>query len=87
MQFFGIDTFVDHPYEQAFSPEFKAVLACYIQGVNAYAAAHPDQRGAHRSVTLVVTVWSAEMVSAASEKEGGPSLIRTSRLKPSGSVG
>jgi acyl-homoserine-lactone acylase len=41
--FFGIDTFVEAHYEQMISPDFKKVLDGYIQGVNDYAAAHPDE--------------------------------------------
>lgn len=43
LRFFGIDTLVDNNYERAISNDFKKVLNGYIQGVNAYAAQHPDE--------------------------------------------
>ncbi|MCG3167676.1 MAG: Glutaryl-7-aminocephalosporanic-acid acylase [Bacteroidia bacterium] len=43
LQFFGIDTLVDNNYERLISADFKKVLEGYIQGVNDFAAAHPDQ--------------------------------------------
>lgn len=80
MQFFGIDTFVDHHYEQSFSPEFKAVLAGYIQGVNSYAAAHPGQvlvrrvlpfttHDLIRSYTLNLTLFAGAGIALKSIKE------------------
>jgi acyl-homoserine-lactone acylase len=43
LKFFGIDTLVDNNYERALSTDFKKVLDGYIQGVNDYAAKHPDE--------------------------------------------
>lgn len=43
LQFFGIDTLVDNNYERLISADFKKVLEGYIQGVNDFAATHPDQ--------------------------------------------
>lgn len=43
LRFFGIDTLVDNNYETAISSDFKKVLEGYIQGVNDYAAKHPDE--------------------------------------------
>lgn len=43
LQFFGIDTLVDNNYERALSNSFKKVLSGYIQGVNDYAAKHPEE--------------------------------------------
>ena len=43
MRFFGIDTLVDNNYDRVLSGDFKKVLEGYIQGVNAYASAHPDE--------------------------------------------
>lgn len=43
LRFFGIDTLVDNNYEHRLSPEFRKVLDGYIQGVNDFAAAHPNE--------------------------------------------
>ncbi|MGE0635760.1 MAG: penicillin acylase family protein [Bacteroidia bacterium] len=43
LQFFGIDTLVDNNYERVISSDFKKVLEGYTQGVNDYAAQHPDE--------------------------------------------
>jgi acyl-homoserine-lactone acylase len=43
LRFFGIDTLVDNNYERVLSPDFRKVLDGYIQAVNEYAAAHPDE--------------------------------------------
>ena len=43
MKFFGIDTLVDNNYDQDLSPDYKKVIESYIQGVNDYAAKHPDE--------------------------------------------
>lgn len=43
LKFFGIDTLVDNNYERVISDDFKKVLLGYIQGVNDYAAKHPDE--------------------------------------------
>ena len=43
LKFFGVDTLVDNNYEKALSPDFKKVLEGYIQGVNDYAAKHPNE--------------------------------------------
>ncbi len=40
----GIEALLDTAYrEDAFSPEFKKVLSGYVQGINAYAKAHPKE--------------------------------------------
>ncbi len=43
LKFFGIDTLVDNNYERAISNDFKKVLEGYVQGVNDYAAKHPNE--------------------------------------------
>ncbi len=43
LTFFGIDTLVDNNFEHAISNDFKKVLEGYIQGVNDYAAKHPEE--------------------------------------------
>lgn len=43
LKFFGIDTLVDNNYERVISNDFKKVLNGYVQGVNDYAAKHPDE--------------------------------------------
>ncbi|MCS6933983.1 MAG: penicillin acylase family protein [Chitinophagales bacterium] len=43
IKFFGIDTLVENRYELAISPDFRKVLEGYIQGVNDYAARHPEE--------------------------------------------
>jgi acyl-homoserine-lactone acylase len=43
LRFFGIDTLVDNNYEQQLSPDFRKVLEGYIQGINDYATAHPEE--------------------------------------------
>ncbi|HLP19338.1 MAG TPA: penicillin acylase family protein, partial [Chitinophagales bacterium] len=43
LKFFGVDTLVDNNYERALSAGYKKVLEGYIQGVNDYAAKHPDE--------------------------------------------
>lgn len=43
LRFFGIDTLVDHRYEQDLSADFRKVVAAYIQAVNRYAAKHPEE--------------------------------------------
>lgn len=41
--FTGFDTLVEQQYPEAFSPAFRKVLEGYVQGMNAYARAHPKQ--------------------------------------------
>jgi len=43
MKFFGIDTLVDNNYDKDLSPDYKKVIEAYVQGVNDYAAKHPDE--------------------------------------------
>lgn len=43
LQFLKIDSIVEANYEQDISPEYKKVLTGYVQGLNAYAAAHPKE--------------------------------------------
>ena len=43
LQLLRIDKTVEAEYEQQVSPEFKAYLNGYCQGINAYAAAHPEE--------------------------------------------
>jgi len=43
LRFFSIDTLVDYHYETKISTEFKLVLNAYIQAVNDYAKAHPEE--------------------------------------------
>jgi acyl-homoserine-lactone acylase len=43
LQFLKIDSIVEANYEKDISPEYKKVLAGYVQGINAYAAAHPKE--------------------------------------------
>ncbi|HLP52944.1 MAG TPA: penicillin acylase family protein [Chitinophagales bacterium] len=43
LKFFGVDTLVDNNYDRALSASYKKVLEGYIQGVNDYAAKHPDE--------------------------------------------
>ncbi len=43
LQFLKIDSTVNANYERDISPEYKKVLSGYVQGLNAYAAAHPKE--------------------------------------------
>lgn len=43
MVFFGIDTFVDYHYYTDLSPDYRKVVEAYVQGINDYAAKHPDE--------------------------------------------
>ncbi|HWB64761.1 MAG TPA: penicillin acylase family protein, partial [Chitinophagales bacterium] len=43
VQFFGIDTFVDSHYSTDLSADFRNVLEAYVQGVNDFAAKHPEE--------------------------------------------
>ena len=43
LQFLKIDSTVEANYERDISPEYKKVLSGYVQGLNAYAAAHPNE--------------------------------------------
>ncbi len=43
LKFFGIDTLIDNNYERVISNDFKKVLEGYVQGVNDYAAKHPEE--------------------------------------------
>ncbi|MFW5659224.1 MAG: penicillin acylase family protein, partial [Bacteroidota bacterium] len=43
VHFTRMDTLVEQRYETAFSPEFKRVLAGFVQGLNDYAEAHPKE--------------------------------------------
>lgn len=43
LKFFGIDTLIDNNYQRVISDDFKKVLEGYIQGVNDYAAKHPNE--------------------------------------------
>lgn len=43
MKFFGIDTFVENNFDNDLSTDFKKVMNGYIEGVNDYAASHPDE--------------------------------------------
>lgn len=80
MQFFGIDTMVPKRYEADLSPKFRAVLEAYIQGLNDYAAAHPDEvlmkevlpftaLDAVKSFTLNVTLMSGAGMALKAIKE------------------
>lgn len=43
MKFFGIDTFVDNHFSTDMAPDYLKVMEGYIQGINDYATAHPDE--------------------------------------------
>lgn len=43
LQFLSIDSLVDARYEIDLSPEYRKVLEGYTQGLNAFAAAHPNE--------------------------------------------
>ena len=43
LQFLNIDSIVESDYQTKISTEYKKVLAGYVQGLNAYAAAHPKE--------------------------------------------
>lgn len=43
LRFFGIDTLVDNNYERVLSADFRKLLNGYMQGVNDYAIAHPEE--------------------------------------------
>ncbi len=43
LRFFGIDTLVDNRYMENLSPDFRKVVEAYIQGVNDFAASHPNE--------------------------------------------
>jgi acyl-homoserine-lactone acylase len=43
LKFFGIDTLVENNYSAHLSADFRKVLEGYIQGVNDYAAKHPEE--------------------------------------------
>ncbi len=43
LQFLNIDSTVEANYEKDISPEYKKVLSGYVQGLNAYAVAHPKE--------------------------------------------
>lgn len=44
LQFLKIDSLVDADYETALSEDYRKVVEGYVQGINAYAAAHPKER-------------------------------------------
>ncbi len=43
LKFLSIDTLVDAHYQKDLSPAFKKVVEAFVQGINDYAAAHPDE--------------------------------------------
>ena len=43
VKFLSIDTLVDAHYETDLSPHFKKIVEAFVQGINDYAAAHPDE--------------------------------------------
>lgn len=43
VQFFGVDSLVAQRYQQDLSPEYRKVAEAFVQGVNDYAANHPDE--------------------------------------------
>ncbi|MCS7074966.1 MAG: penicillin acylase family protein, partial [Bacteroidia bacterium] len=43
IQFLNIDSLVASKYETDLSPEFRKVLAGYVQGLNDYATSHPEE--------------------------------------------
>lgn len=43
LKFLGVDTLVDARYTTDLSPEYRKVLEGYIQGINDYAAKHPEE--------------------------------------------
>ncbi len=43
LQFLGIDTLVNNRYEKDIAPDFKKIMDAYVQAVNEFAAAHPDE--------------------------------------------
>lgn len=43
LQFLKIDSTVEANYEKDITPEYKKVLSGYVQGINAYAKAHPKE--------------------------------------------
>ena len=44
MQMFQIREFVESRYAQDISPEYDAILVAYTQGINRYAALHPEEQ-------------------------------------------
>jgi acyl-homoserine-lactone acylase len=69
MQFFRIDTLVESRYFSDLSLEYRKMLNGYMQGINAYAAKHPDEvllksvlpfteKDAVKSFTLSLTLFA-----------------------------
>lgn len=43
VKFLSIDTLVDAHYDRDLSPKFKTIVEAFVQGVNDYAKAHPEE--------------------------------------------
>lgn len=86
LKFFDIDTLVDNNYDQKLSADFKKVLAGYIQGVNDYAAKHPEEvllkkalpftaKEIIKSSTLTLTLFAGAGMALKSIKENHIELL------------
>ncbi len=80
MKFFGIDTFVNAHYDIDLGEDYKKVITAYMQGINDYAAAHPEEvlvknsfpftaREAIMSYTLNTTLMSGAGMALKAIKE------------------
>ena len=78
--FFGIDTLVENHYEKDLSPDYKLIIEAYIQGINDYAAKHPDEvlvkralpfvaKDIVKSSTLTLTLFAGAGMALKSIKE------------------
>ncbi len=86
LKFFGIDTLVDNNYERVLSNNFKKVLEGYIQGINDYAAKHPEEvllkkslpfttRDMIKGSTLTLTLFAGAGMALKSIKENHIELL------------
>lgn len=86
LNFFGIDTLVDNNYDLKLSADFKKVLDAYIQGVNDYAAKHPEEvllkkalpftaKEIIKSSTLTLTLFAGAGMALKSIKENHIELL------------
>ncbi|MBL7779328.1 MAG: penicillin acylase family protein [Chitinophagales bacterium] len=86
LKFFGVDTLVDNNYERAISTDFKKVLEGYVQGVNDYAAKHPEEVLLQKSLpftakdmvkgsTLTLTLFAGGGMALKSIKENMIELV------------
>ncbi|MES2622378.1 MAG: penicillin acylase family protein [Bacteroidota bacterium] len=86
LKFFGVDTLVDNNYDRAISNDFKKVLEGYIQGVNDYAAKHPQEvllkkampfkpQDMIKGSTLTLTLFAGAGMALKSIKENNIQLL------------